>query len=102
MGQVAVSRLPVDDVGGLSQASVVAGVAAIARKDLAPLAAGIDEGTVYPADLLRRLGDAGAWATHRPANGAADLCCAIQSLSAIGEGGGATAFMAWGQNTLAR
>ena len=31
MGQVAVSRLPVDDVGGLSQASVVAGVAAIAR-----------------------------------------------------------------------
>ncbi len=101
MGQVAVSRLPVDDVGGLSQASVVAGVAAIARKDLAPLAAGIDEGTVYPADLLRRLGDAGAWATHRPANGAADLCCAIQSISAIGEVCGATAFMAWCQNTLA-
>ena len=101
MGQVAVSRLPVDDVGGLSPASVVAGVAAIARKDLAPLAAGIDDGTVYPAELLRRLGDAGAWGTHRPANGAADLCCAIQSISALGEVCGATAFMAWCQNTLA-
>lgn len=101
MGQVAVSRLPVDDVGGNSPASVVAGVAAMARKDLAPLAAGIDDGTVYPADLLRRLGDVGAWGMHRPADGAADLCGAIQSIAALGEVCGATAFMAWCQNTLA-
>ncbi|MDP1882986.1 MAG: acyl-CoA dehydrogenase family protein, partial [Bradyrhizobium sp.] len=101
MGQVAVSRLPVDEVGDHSSTSVVAEVAAIARKDLAPLAADIDDGTVYPAELLRRLGDAGAWGTHRPTNGAADLCCAIQSISALGEVCGATAFMAWCQNTLA-
>ena len=34
---------------------------------------------VYPAEQLRRLGDAGAWGSHRPQNGAADLRCAIQS-----------------------
>jgi alkylation response protein AidB-like acyl-CoA dehydrogenase len=101
MSSVAVSRLPVDEVGDLSPASVVEGVAAIARKDLAPLASAIDEGTVYPAELLRRLGDAGAWGSHRPANDAADLCCAIQSIAALGEVCGATAFMAWCQNTLA-
>ena len=35
-----------------------------------------------------------------PANGAADLRCAIQSIAALGEVCGATAFMAWCQNTL--
>ena len=101
MSPMAVTRLAVNDVGDLSPASVVGEVAAIARKDLAPLAADIDDGTIYPADLLRRLGDAGAWSTHRPNNGAADLCCAIQSIAALGEVCGATAFMAWCQNTLA-
>jgi alkylation response protein AidB-like acyl-CoA dehydrogenase len=81
-------------------ASIADQVASIARKDLAPLAAHIDEGTVYPADLLRRLGDAGAWGSHQPENGAADLRCAIQSIAALGEVCGATAFMAWCQNTL--
>ncbi|MDO9060924.1 MAG: acyl-CoA dehydrogenase family protein [Bradyrhizobium sp.] len=101
MSAVAVSRLPVDDVDGLSPGSVVEGVAAIARRDLAPLAADIDDGTIYPAELLRRLGDAGAWGSHRPKHGAADLGCAIQSIAALGEVCGATAFMAWCQNTLA-
>lgn len=101
MSPMAVSRLPVDDAGDLSPASVVREVAAIARKDLAPLAADIDSGKIYPGDVLRRLGDAGAWATHRPANGAADLGGAIQSIAALGEVCGATAFMAWCQNTLA-
>jgi hypothetical protein len=73
----------------------------MARRNLAPLAPAIDEGTVYPAEFLRRLGDAGAWASHRPNNGAADLRCAIQSIAALGEICGATAFMAWCQNTLA-
>ena len=65
------------------------------------MALAIDEGTVYPDELLRRLGDVGAWESHRPRNGAADLRCAIQSISALGEVCGATAFMAWCQNTLA-
>jgi alkylation response protein AidB-like acyl-CoA dehydrogenase len=97
MGSLAVSRLAADD---FPSASIADQVAVIARKELAPLAAGIDEGTVYPDALLRRLGEAGAWGSHQPENGAADLRCAIQSIAALGEVCGATAFMAWCQNTL--
>ena len=101
MGSVAVSRLAVDEDADLVPVSIVDSVASLARKDLAPQAAAIDSGELYPADLLRRLGDAGAWSSHVPKNGAADLRCAIQSIAALGEVCGATAFMAWCQNTLA-
>ncbi len=103
MSSMAASRLSVVEDRDLQPASIADAVAAIARKDLAPLAADIDSGKVYPAELLRRFGDAGAWGSHRPnpKNGAADLRCAIQSMAAIGEVCGATAFMAWCQNTLA-
>src|ERR1700689_291389 len=97
MGSLAVSRVVEDDQ---SSASITDQVASIARKNLAPMAAAIDAGTVYPDELLRRLGDVGAWASHQPRNGAADLRCAIQSIAALGEVCGATAFMAWCQNTL--
>src|SRR5271169_3809063 len=100
MSSVAASRVSIEEDIALPPGSIADAVAAIARKDLAPLAADIDSGEVYPADLLRRLGDAGAWGSHRPSNGAADLSCAIQSMAAIGEVCGATAFMAWCQNTL--
>jgi alkylation response protein AidB-like acyl-CoA dehydrogenase len=100
MSSVAASRLPLDEDTDLPPASIADAVASIARRDLAPLAAAIDSGTVYPAELLRRLGDVGAWGSHRPNNGAADLRCAIQSIAALGEVCGATAFMAWCQNTL--
>src|SRR5204863_6389475 len=92
-----VSRLAVDD---LPSASIADQVALIARKNLAPQALAIDEGTIYPKELLRRLGDVGAWGSHQPVNGAADLRCAIQLIAALGEVCGATAFMAWCQNTL--
>jgi alkylation response protein AidB-like acyl-CoA dehydrogenase len=99
MNSVAASRLTVVD--DLPPTSIADAVASIARRDLAPLAADIDRGTVYPAEVLRRLGEVGAWGSHRPQqNGAADLRCAIQSMSALGEVCGATAFMAWCQNTL--
>src|SRR6202035_2762197 len=102
MNPVAASRLSVVEDSDLPPASIADAVAAIARKELAPLAADIDSGALYPADLLRRLGDAGAWGSHRPDNhGAADLRCAIASIAALGEVCGATAFMAWCQNTLA-
>src|SRR3954463_14800449 len=99
MGSLA-QHLAIDDTGLAPVPSIADKVAAIARRDLAPLAAAIDTGEVYPADLLRRLGDAGAWGSHVPENGAADLRCAIQSIAALGEVCGATAFMAWCQNTL--
>jgi alkylation response protein AidB-like acyl-CoA dehydrogenase len=98
MGSLAVSRLAIDEA--LPSASIADQVAVIARKELAPLVAGIDEGTIYPDALLQRLGEAGAWGSHQPENGAADLRCAIQSIAALGEVCGATAFMAWCQNTL--
>jgi alkylation response protein AidB-like acyl-CoA dehydrogenase len=98
MGSLAVSRVAVAEDG--SVASVSDQVATIARQNLAPMAASIDAGTVYPDELLRRLGDVGAWSSHRPNNGAADLRCAIQSIATLGEVCGATAFMAWCQNTL--
>ena len=83
-----------------SATSIADEVASIARKELAPLADAIDSGTVYPEELLRRFGAAGAWSSHLPRNGAADLRCAIQSMAAIGVVCGATAFMGWCQNTL--
>ncbi len=101
MNSVAVSRLPTDEDTDPAQSSIAREVASMAQRNLAPLALAIDEGTVYPAELLRRLGDVGAWESHRPRNGAADLRCAIQSIAALGEICGATAFMAWCQNTLA-
>src|SRR3979411_950785 len=101
MSSMAVSRLAVDDEPDLARDSIVDQVAAIARRELAPIAADIDDGTVYPADLRRRLADEGAGGSHRPNDdGAADLRCAIQSIAALGEVCGATAFMAWCQNTL--
>jgi alkylation response protein AidB-like acyl-CoA dehydrogenase len=98
MTSLAICRLaPIDDAAA---ASITEQVATIARKNLAPQAAAIDDGAVYPDELLRRLGDVGAWGSHQPRDGAADLRCAIQSIAALGEVCGATAFMAWCQNTL--
>src|SRR3954467_10871139 len=97
MGSLALSRAEVLD----QPAPSIAGeVARIARQQLAPLAAGIDAGTIYPADVLHKLGEVGAWGSHVPHEGPADLRCAIQAMSAIGEVCGSTAFMAWCQNTL--
>jgi alkylation response protein AidB-like acyl-CoA dehydrogenase len=98
MSSLAVSRRAIDEA--LPSASIADQVAVLARKELAPQALAIDEGSVYPDALLRRLGEAGAWGSHQPENGAADLRCAIQSIAALGEVCGATAFMAWCQNTL--
>ena len=100
MGSLAVSRRAAAETADQSVTSIADEVAAIARKELAPLAAAIDSGEVYPDQLLRRLGGAGAWGSHVPKDGAADMRCAIQSIAALGEVCGATAFMAWCQNTL--
>ena len=74
--------------------SLVDRIAALSRSELTPIAHAIDEGTIYPEQVLRNLGEAGAWSAH------ADLRETIACISAIGETCGATAFMAWCQNTL--
>ncbi|WP_194467374.1 acyl-CoA dehydrogenase family protein [Bradyrhizobium sp. CCBAU 53340] len=97
MGSLALSRVEVLDQPA---PSIVGEVARISREQLAPLAAGIDAGSVYPAEVLRAFGAVGAWGSHVPKEGPADLRCAIQAMAAIGEVCGATAFMAWCQTTL--
>jgi alkylation response protein AidB-like acyl-CoA dehydrogenase len=97
MTSLAVSRVEAVDAPAPSIADEVA---AIARNALAPIASAIDAGSVYPEALLRRFGEVGAFGSHVPQDGPADLRCAIQAMAAIGEVCGATAFMAWCQNTL--
>ena len=97
MGSLALSRVEATD---RPAPTIADEVARIARQELAPLAGAIDAGSVYPGELLRSLGKVGAWSSHVPQEGPADLRCAIQSIAVIGEVCGATAFMAWCQNTL--
>ena len=97
MGSLALSRVEAAD---RPAPTIADEVARIARQELAPLAGEIDAGSVYPGELLRNLGKVGAWSSHVPQEGPADLRCAIQSMAVIGEVCGATAFMAWCQNTL--
>src|SRR3954447_26730208 len=97
MGSLALSRVEATD---RPAPTIADEVARIARQELAPLAGEIDAGSVYPGELLRNLGKVGAWSSHVPQEGPADLRCAIQSMAVIGEVCGATAFMAWCQNTL--
>jgi alkylation response protein AidB-like acyl-CoA dehydrogenase len=97
MGSLAFSRVEAVDQPA---PTLVDEVGRIAREALAPLAAGIDAGSVYPSEVMRQFGKVGAWGSHVPQEGPADLRCAIQSMAAIGEVCGATAFMAWCQTTL--
>jgi alkylation response protein AidB-like acyl-CoA dehydrogenase len=96
MGSLALSRVEAE----APAPSIADEVGRLARRELAPLASAIDAGSVYPAEFLRRIGSVGAWSSHMPQEGPADLRCAIQSMAALGEICGATAFMAWCQNTL--
>lgn len=96
MGSLALSRVEADQLAP----SIAGEVARIAREQLVPLALGIDDGSVYPVEALRAFGAVGAWGSHVPHEGPADLRCAIEAMAAIGEVCGATAFMAWCQNTL--
>ncbi len=75
-------------------------VGEIASNDLNRAAADIDSGKLYPADILRAFGKAGAWRQHILPDGKVDLLSAIKGITLIGEVCGATAFMAWCQNTL--
>ena len=75
-------------------------IVALAKTELTPIAMAIDDGEIYPEAALRVFGEAGAWSAHLPRNGHVDLRDTISGISAIGETCGATAFMAWCQDTL--
>jgi alkylation response protein AidB-like acyl-CoA dehydrogenase len=69
-------------------------IAALARSELTPILQQIDDGDIYPDQAMRKFGEVGAWSAH------ADLGDTIDGISAIAEVCGATAFMAWCQDTL--
>jgi alkylation response protein AidB-like acyl-CoA dehydrogenase len=81
-------------------AMVVESVRRIAARDLAPLVREIDAG-LYPEQVLRSFGAAGAFSTHLPSGkGEADLSTAIAAMAAASEHCLATAFCMWCQNAL--
>jgi alkylation response protein AidB-like acyl-CoA dehydrogenase len=92
MTATAVLRKPEDVVEETE--SLVGRIAALSRAELTPVVQAIDEGEIYPDQALRKFGEAGAWSAH------ADLRDTIGGISAIAETCGASAFMAWCQNTL--
>ncbi len=83
-----------------AQPSVAACVRDITQKQLPPLVDAIDKGSLYPADFLRTIGAAGAFAGHTKADASVDLNPTIDAMSEVAEVCGATGFMTWCQDTL--
>ncbi|WP_407522031.1 acyl-CoA dehydrogenase family protein [Methylobacterium oryzisoli] len=76
-------RADSDDPSGPD--GMLAEVRSAAARDLAPLVRRIDEDGLYPEAPLRAFGAAGAFSTHLPAAGRADLGGAIQAAAEAGE-----------------
>ena len=73
----------------------------IVRNDLKPLTVKIDREGFYPADLLRRLGTAGAFRQHlasQNGRGEYDLPAALQVMDIISQECMSTGFMVWAQD----
>ncbi len=88
---------------GVSGPRVLDRVREIARRDIRPRAGEIDKNGTYPSDILRRLGEAGAFAQHHAGFGdrsPVDMGGAIEAMSVVAEECLATAFCAWCQDTL--
>lgn len=81
-------------------ATVLASVAEVVAADLKPLVRRIDTEGFYPADILRRLGAAGAFAQHSRGAGPGDIFGAVQAMTEIGAACLSTAFCTWCQDAL--
>lgn len=75
----------------------------IVASDLRPLVQRIDREALYPEAVLRKLGEAGAFAAHLagPTGEAPRLFDAISAMARVGQECLATAFCIWCQDTLA-
>ncbi|MCR8550243.1 acyl-CoA/acyl-ACP dehydrogenase [Salipiger sp. P9] len=74
----------------------------ISKTDLAPIARKIDEERIYPEEIMRALGAAGAYGTHIGGSDAAtDLSEAILAMSRASETCLSTGFCMWCQDALA-
>jgi alkylation response protein AidB-like acyl-CoA dehydrogenase len=77
-------------------------LASVIAEDLKPIVRAIDAEGLYPADVLRRLGDVGAFAHHlddQARNGG--LAAAIDAMAQVGAVCVSTAFCMWCQDALA-
>ena len=83
------------------EAPMIDRVDAVVRDQLAPKVREIDEG-LYPRDVMRALGAAGAYGTHLPGGSEEpDLWPAIEAMARTAEHCISTAFCSWCQNALA-
>ena len=75
---------------------MLAAVSAVADTDLAPLVREIDGG-LYPEDIMRAMGTAGAYGAHFESD---DLRQTIEAIAKAGEHCTSTSFCMWCQNAL--
>lgn len=89
---------PVDAVPAVSNSTsadaVLQGVTEISNRCLAEAAYRIDHAGHYPLDIMRKLGQAGAFSAHLDRNGA-QFGLAIESMRAISRNCGSTGFLTW-------
>jgi alkylation response protein AidB-like acyl-CoA dehydrogenase len=86
-----------------SAAATLDRVRTIAQQDLSRIVRAIDQEGVYPEEVMRALGRAGAYSAHLPgiAGGSPDLRTAIEAMSLVSEYCLSTSFCTWCQNALA-
>lgn len=89
---------PVDAVPAVSNSTsadaVLQGVTEISNRRLAEAAYRIDHAGHYPLDIMRELGQAGAFSAHLDRNGT-QFGLAIESMRAISRNCGSTGFLTW-------
>ncbi len=74
----------------------------VVAERLRPLTVQIDQEGLYPADVLKDLGVAGAFGQHLSARGGpGDMAGAIDAMAAVGEECLSTSFLMWCQNACA-
>lgn len=78
-------------------------VSSIVAEQLRPLVQRIDADGYYPSDVLRELGDAGAYAHHTEpfGSGSAGIPAAIDAMAEVGASCTSTSFCMWCQDALA-
>jgi len=98
MTMLAVQEPPVETAG-----ADLAAIRDISNRDLAPIVTTIDRDGLYPEQVMRSYGQAGAYSTHLPGyngNRETNLTTAIEAMTIAGEYCLSTSFCMWCQDAL--
>ncbi len=98
MTMLAIKEPPAEAAG-----ADLAAIRAITQRDLAPMVQAIDRDGVYPEQVMRAYGQAGAYGTHLPGYSDArdtNLSTAIEAMAIAGEHCLSTSFCMWCQDAL--